>query len=445
MKLEEEVIELFVNIIKIERDGEILKQYLNDNSQFEPYGAFTRIDRFDKGYIDKNDIINFLKDNNHFVGHKDKRGVSLFVEYYDRDFDGRISFDEILHCIVNKTNPLLRALTTQKLTFKTPYNKFLNTEVEDLLSRLLLNSIQLFEYADKKKLEIFCTKFSLLDLFILLDINKDGFINAEDLDIFLRNRQVVLYKEEIEALISLYDDDLDGKWNWNEFLFMMLPSKESYNYNYSDLRHMETEYNEIFHFSLRKEHLLKANKSIGNSNSAEDDHISDNEIQSRFLNTLPTINQKNYDSYEPIVNYDTYEPINNNYSYLNSKENYNDKIFASSKYTGFSDTMTRDYTPEYINQLELFTNEFYNLICLDRDIENIKTQLAMNENFNLITIFNFFDKFKMDYVSFDTFISGMQFFNVVSFPNTKDAELLFKKYDKYLTGKLKYIYYYDNI
>lgn len=429
MKLEEEIIELFVNIIKIERDCEILKQYINDNSEFEPYAVFTRIDRFHRDNIDKNDLINFLKDSDYFLNKKDIKGLDLFIEYYDRDFDHELNFQEFLYFIVNKTNSILRALTTQKATFKVPHYEFLSKNLEDLISRLILNGTLLFEYADKKKLEIFSDKFNLLDLFILLDINKDGFIDTEDLDIFLRNRQVVLYKEEIKSLIALYDEDLDEKWNWNEYLFMILPSKRSYNYNYSELRKLENEYTDLYYESIIKEriikdnntqHILKDGTNIGN-NTNED-------IQSAFLNTIPITRRKSFENDSIIID-DT--------NYIKPK-NYNDKILSSSHYTGFSETQTRDYTIEHSNNLELFLNELSNFLGINRDIENAKIELAYLDDFNLIKIFKFFDKYKMDYITLDTFINSLQFFDTIEFPNNiMEAELFFKRFDKSKNGKLK--------
>ena len=41
------------------------------------------------------------------------------------------------------------------------------------------------------------------------------------LDNFLRKRLVVLYREEISSLVSIYDEDFDGKLSWNEFLFLL--------------------------------------------------------------------------------------------------------------------------------------------------------------------------------------------------------------------------------
>ena len=59
-----EVLELIVNITQNASKCEENKQKLNDHYTFEPYALFSRIDRDDKKFITKEDLIAFLADNN---------------------------------------------------------------------------------------------------------------------------------------------------------------------------------------------------------------------------------------------------------------------------------------------------------------------------------------------------------------------------------------------
>ena len=83
------LIEMFVNIIKFSREIEMIKQTINDKIEFEPYAVFTRIDRKNWGYIDINDIRGFIQENG---GKEDN--LDLLIEYYDRNFDGRLNYGE---------------------------------------------------------------------------------------------------------------------------------------------------------------------------------------------------------------------------------------------------------------------------------------------------------------------------------------------------------------
>ena len=65
------------------------KQKLNDHFTFEPYALFSRIDRDDKKYITRDDLILFLADNNVTID-SNRSTVDLFIEYYDRDLVDKV-------------------------------------------------------------------------------------------------------------------------------------------------------------------------------------------------------------------------------------------------------------------------------------------------------------------------------------------------------------------
>jgi Ca2+-binding EF-hand superfamily protein len=399
------ILEYFVNTIKLGRDCEVLKQIINQKADFEPYYVFTRIDRLDKGYIDTEDLINFLKDNEFFIPAKDKKGVDLLIEYYDRDFDGKLNFEEFLMLILNKTNSTLRAVSTQRKTLKTPHYDYLSDELENLASKLIIKELNLFQWADKKKVELHMNKFDLLDVFVMIDCDKDGFINLEDMEKFLRGKDVILYKEEINSIISLFDEDLDHKLNWNEFLFMILPSKLSYDYDYVWLREMENEHMNLYYESLRRERLKKdlmhEEMQIGNKSVSVENYSRQRDEK--------TLSKNSY-------------PVSLNNSFQNSKP-------VELLYNKFYNT---DFAFEY------FISEIFNLLIIDKEIEQLRISLAQNENFNFITIFKFFDKNKEDYVSFSNFVSELEYFDICFYPDyMRDAELLFKKFDKYGNNKIK--------
>ena len=69
-----------------------------------------------------------------------------------------------------------------------------------------------------------------------MDIDKDGLISCDDISIFLQERKIKIYDEEFISFISIYDEDLDGMFNWNEFLFFILPSPINYEYDLSELK-----------------------------------------------------------------------------------------------------------------------------------------------------------------------------------------------------------------
>ncbi len=212
-----EILELIVNLTINSSKSEENKQQLNDHPDFEPYALFTRIDRNDKSYITKNDIINFLKDNNITI-NQNRCTIDLFIEYYDRDFDEKLNFGEFLNFVLNKDQNLIRSKATQRETYKLNRNDYLNKDLEELSSKCFMSDFYLFEYANVKKIEIFNhiddnNQSFLLELFINMDIDKDGLISCDDISIFLQERKIKICDEELISFISIYDEDLDGMLN----------------------------------------------------------------------------------------------------------------------------------------------------------------------------------------------------------------------------------------
>jgi len=58
---EERVCELIFEIAKAEKEIEVYRSELAESLKFEPYAAFTRLDKHGMGYISALDIISFLE------------------------------------------------------------------------------------------------------------------------------------------------------------------------------------------------------------------------------------------------------------------------------------------------------------------------------------------------------------------------------------------------
>lgn len=83
--------DVLVDIGKEEKQLEALRQILCEQYNFEPYGAFRRIDRTRKGYITNIDVIEFLIANDCRYNEFE---CSYYIRHYDRDGDGKLSYIE---------------------------------------------------------------------------------------------------------------------------------------------------------------------------------------------------------------------------------------------------------------------------------------------------------------------------------------------------------------
>ena len=366
-----EVLELIVNITQNASKCEENKQKLNDHYTFEPYALFSRIDRDDKKFITKEDLISFLAENNITID-TNRSTVDLFIEYYDRDFDSKLNFTEFLNFVLNKDNNLIRSISTQRETYKLSNDEYLQKDLEELTSQVLLSEFYLFEYANVKKMEIFSQKESidLLNLFIEMDTDKNGYISCEDIETFLSKRKIKICIDEIQSFISLFDEDIDGELNWNEYLFMILPSPTNYEYNLDELKMLEGKYTEYY-------------------NNRKNEHTKEN------------VNQMNQSTSQ------TY--------YFNSHNSNTVNVNANT-------------TQSFSSLASLL----YQIIDFENQIDNMRIKLLSNENFNLTAMFNYFDRYNNQYISFMDFSDALESFDIIS----KNSILLFSRYDINNTGRL---------
>lgn len=395
-----DVLELIVNITQNGIKCEKNKELLNDHPKFEPYALFTRIDRDDKGYLTKGDFINFLVDNQIAIPFN-RNTVDLFIEYYDRDFDSHLSFLEFLNFILNKEHNLIRSIATQRETYKLCNDEYLEKDLEDFTAELILSEFFLFEYANMKKIEIFAKNNSievirdLFKLFIEIDVNKDGFLSLEDFSQFLSAKRVSICSDELMSFISLFDEDLDGELNWNEFLFMILPSPSGFKYDLKELKQLEQQYNNYYSSN---------NKRVENHNQYM--------TQSK-INEISNYNQEDEDSlFQKIKHKENKHrcTLSNKTQQLSqSKPNVN-KIFAS------------------------ISNLLLEVIDFETQIDDIRIQLYNDPNFDIKSLFVFFDQYNNQYISLMDFQEALEMLEVTN----KNMILTFGKYDQLNKGRLNF-------
>ena len=446
----QKVLEYIVNMTQNVLKSESIKEQLNQHERCEPYAIFSRIDREDKGFLIKEDFIRFLNENNvHIDTHR--KTIDLFIEYYDRNFDEKLDFTEFLNFILNKEQNLSRSISSQRETYKIACDEYLEKDLENLIVKALMIDFYLFEYSDMKKIEIFLNldknineneKYKnnnnndtkLIDLFIKMDYDKDGLISCEDLYDFISKRKIKICQNELQNFIGLFDEDMDGFLDWNEFLFMILPSSSSFEYDLNSLQKQEEIYNQFYY---RKNDILKIDNNILNDNI---NYKINNE------NMLNNYNKNNIDKFEKINIINSKKDINGNQFYFDykndiyncSNKNINNNTKDNYCYNKIDLRNNNNYKV-YNNQKYIDNNQFgklcqilYQIIDSEKNIEYLKNQLFSDNNFNLNKLFNYFDKYQNGYISLVDFQEGLETFNI----NNKNCLLLFSNFDTSNNGRL---------
>lgn len=416
-----DVLELIVNITQNAIKCEENKEHLNDHPKFEPYALFTRIDREDKGYLDKRDFINFLVDNQISIP-LNRNTVDLFIEYYDRDFDDHLSFSEFLNFILNKEHNLIRSIATQRETYKLCNDEYLEDDLEAYTAKLVLSEFFLFEYANMKKMEIFAQNkiealADLFNLFIEIDSNKDGYLSIEDFSQFLSSKRVNICSNELMSFISLFDEDLDGELNWNEFLFMILPSPSGFKYDVKELKKMELQYNNYYSSLQRKE----GNRSNINTNQYS------TQMKKMDMNDISNYDKDNGND-ESYIRETRYKEEKSQYKASSSSNNKNketDKLNQSK--------------PNINKAFSSLSNLLLEVIDFEMQIDDMRIQLYNDPNFDINSLFVFFDRYKNQYISLMDFQDALELFDITN----KNMLLIFGKYDDSNKGRLTINDFYE--
>jgi len=325
-------LEYLVNTIQNINKSERIKEEMNSHERCEPYAIFSRLDREDKGFLVKDDFFRFLKENGVNLDPQ-RKTIDLFIEYYDKNFDEKLDFTEFLNFILNKNQNLSRSITSQRETYKISCDEYLDKNLENLIVQSLMSDFYLFEYSDTKKIEIFlnldengknCDEDrKLINLFIDLDEDKDGLISCEDLYEFASKRKIKICNEELQDFIGLFDEDMDGFLDWNEFLFMMLPSSQNFEYNLESLKRQEEMYNQFYYQSKNFNGNFKSCPlNDNNYNNSINYNCNEKKFYYTDYNKENEINMANQCNKNNNNNY--YNSCSNNINGLYESKNYNE-------------------------------------------------------------------------------------------------------------------------
>lgn len=92
MDFNKKTCDMLLSLARAEKKNEILKQTLCELEDFEPYAAFTRIDRDHKTLIGATNVYNFLKDNKLEVSENDVDNI--YIRHNDYDNDAKLCYAE---------------------------------------------------------------------------------------------------------------------------------------------------------------------------------------------------------------------------------------------------------------------------------------------------------------------------------------------------------------
>eukprot|EP00347_Sterkiella_histriomuscorum_P009319 403341661 len=240
---------LFKAISENEQIVEEQRQRLSLQLDFEPYAAFKRIDRLNQDKINAHDICNFLKEN--MVDYADEVECFYMFRYFDKDNDGYLDFDDFLQLTLPADDIQKRAETAQRPNYRVGKDQRLPKHIEFELSRLIEKEMHYHVKVEiEKKTFERQPDFNTVASFTIIDSQKYGFLDFDNMKKFLQKFKKEIKKPDINAIIRRLDIDGDNKISFREFSQGLTPE-----YPGLEQRHME------FNIEKKEELIKKAQEN----------------------------------------------------------------------------------------------------------------------------------------------------------------------------------------
>jgi len=437
LQTELKLAQLLKNIADGEKEIEVVRQVLAEQPDFEPYTAFKRIDRDGSGYISTWELHNFLRDNDLHVLEKD---IHNLYKVFDLNQDGRITYTEFLNIVLPKTSPSLRQLATSRQSYYVARYETLPYEVEWALARVFDKEINYFRKVELLKEDLALRyDFNLLEAFKLIDEDRTGNVDLDSIYLFLKRNKIIVSESDILSLLRRCDKDGDGKLSYAEFVDAILPTDPYYRVSVKESAVREkpsyrtatpSRYSPSRSRMSQSTIFHSANKKLSNLDYYE--YLSNSASKSR-LNKSTTFADEKYRSLSPSrrLASSTLEMRDLEGSRLSPKR---DSYLTPSK------SRSRSPVKEYVSPIKEIEEEelaraLKEQIDLDRDLENLKNELALRSDFNTLDAFRCFDLDARGYITKNELKDGFNSFDV--FPTSNDIYLIMRKFDQDSDGLLR--------
>jgi Ca2+-binding EF-hand superfamily protein len=411
LQTEHKLAQLLKSIAEGEKEIEVVRQVLAEQPDFEPYTAFKRIDRLGFGSHSQSSSLNFLRDNEIYALDKD---LSNLYKVYDSNCDGRLSYSEFLNAVLPKTSPVLRSLATGRQSYYVSKYEALPYETEWALARVYDKEINYLRKVELLKEDLTMRyDWSFLEAFKLIDAERIGAIDFDSAYIFLKRNHIIAAESDILALLRRADKDGDGKISYAEFVDALTPFDP---YTGSSVRRsMVAEERARSSTPQRANRSALSQSGIHNTTSKKPSNVD-------YYDYLSSSNGKNR-------------------SVERASSPTRQSTYQTPKKGGLSSSTYISPSKEYKSPLkEIEESQLARALKeqadLDRDLENLKNELSLKSDYNLLDAFRFFDQEGRGFITKTELRFGFNEFGL--YPTSDECYLIMRKYDTDNDGLLRY-------
>lgn len=486
---------LVKTIADCEKQVEVVRQVLAEQRDFEPYTAFKRIDNLGLGYIRVQDLHDFLRDNGISATERD---VLYLFKLYDSNGDQRLTYSNFLNAVLPVTSPALRQLATQRESYFVGRNETLPYDVEWSLSRVFDKEINAYRKIELLKDDLVNRyDYDGLNAFKTVDIDRLGYLDHETIYQFFQRNKIIASDDDVLALLRRLDKDQDGRISYAEFVDGVTPvdpysrapaaraterSSPRSRSIHASPRRQETRapvsYSTIkgrnlsnldYYEYLSKSVARSPRRSASPSRVASPRRVAspsraalsrsfvgDDTATRRMSPVRESISkrlsfereQAEREAERLSRSIAHYSPSRSRiaveeerYRTPNRSQSPNRLASASrasaSRASVSRASATRDHrgSPLRGNEEEHLAKALKDQIELDKELENLRNDLALKSDFNLLDAFKIFDVYGKGYITSGEFEDGLREFN--AYPTRDELYLVFRKFDKNSDGLLR--------
>ena len=368
---------LLFQILSGEKRVEESRHSLSRHSDFEVSCAFKKVDRIGMGFISSSDLKCFLENNRVPCSSEE---AYLIIRQYDSNSDGRWAISEFRNLAVPNSLP-------SSADSHGNFSK-LSLDAEFLLIKLLEIELQL-----QRSLEILrkdlaaLTDFNIMDGFRCLDKRNQAHIDEGALYLFLRRNGFPVCEMEMQHILSRIDRDKDGIISYVEFVDALLPNQphtretspsKSFRTS-SPLKAANRDYSPDREIIVRNYSPLKLSP-----------HRASSPLRSPIIYSNRDNAQIMYSPSMKDVNISIQERSSGSYAPLNKSRNFSPvkgNIFSANSSLYLDNTASQKRPVGEKEIIECFKEE----ISISCELEDLKTELSLKPDFNLIDAFRMFD------------------------------------------------------
>jgi len=404
-----------------ENDIEISRQVLAERSAFEPYTAFKRITRLATGSLTAYQIVDFLRENGFIVLEKDVRNV---IRQYSTD--GRLSYTDFLEVVLPRTNSVLRTICTQRDSYYVADDEVLLYEVEHGLAKIFDKEVSLSRKVELLKEDLVSRyDFSLRGSYEALVEAGDGRVDYDAFAAFFRKNSIPAIEKDVVALLRRIDLNKDGRCDYAEFCDIITPV-DTYYRRLAENAPVQTRRVASPVRTTRVASPTRYGSPSKLTNSDYFDYLSESARKSirRAGSASPSRLTQSFVASSPRRNLATsgYQtPTRSRVASPSRGRSPSRLVEPTSPMKGFEEDHLAQALREQVE--------------LDKELENARNKLALQEDFNLFDAFRCFDLTEKGYVTKYELKDGLNDIDI--FPTSNELYLIQNKYNKDNDGLIK--------